>query len=71
MCVTENTGMCWVHRSVHGCQGHVCVDITVRACARVRACVSSRDMESDSSNNQRGKYVKGCLQAKNNHVVCF
>lgn len=28
-------------------------------------------MESETSNNQKGKYAKGCLQAKNNNVVCF
>lgn len=40
-----------------------------RACLCVRA--SCGDMESEPSKNQWRKYAKGCLQAKNNHVVCF
>lgn len=28
-------------------------------------------MKSQSGINQKGKYVKGCLLAKNNNVVCF
>lgn len=65
-----NRGMCWVNRSVHGCKGHgVCIYNSARACVCVLA--SSKDMESETSNNQKGKYAKGCLQAKNNNVVCF
>lgn len=28
-------------------------------------------MESQNGINQKGKYVKDCLPAKNNNVVCF
>lgn len=56
-----------VNGSVHGYKGHEYVYIIV--CVFV--CVSGRDMESQSGINQKRKYVKGCLLAKNNNVVCF
>ena len=41
-----------------------------QGCVCVSVHVSSRDMKSPSSINQKGKYVKGCLQAKDNNAVC-
>lgn len=61
-----NGAVCWVNGSVHGYKGHECVYI-IRG---VRVCVSCRDIKSKSFNNQKGKYVKGCLQAKDNNILC-
>lgn len=61
--------MYWVNRSVHGYKGHEYVYIIECVSVSVSVCLS-RDMKSQSCINQKGKYVKGCLQAKNNNAVC-
>ncbi len=61
--------MYWVNRSVHGYKGHE--DVYIIECMSVSVSVGLAETRSlKAASTKKGKYVRGCLQAKNNNAVC-